>query len=131
MTPAFSAADREWVLSATFSAGPVAFASVLVLFLALVFAGSVAGAGFWASSTPSPPTVTAVLPVAATLAVALPASGHAAFFSRSRVSREAGAALSFAALDVPGLSTPTLSIFASGRSSSFLRAAGCACAAKS
>lgn len=118
LTPAFFAADCEWTLSATSSAGPVAFAAVLVLAdLAAEAAGS------WARARPSPPTVTAALPVAATSAVAFPALGQAAFFSRSLVSRDAGAALSFGALDVPGLSTPTLSVFASGRSSNGFLAA--------
>src|SRR5690606_27126361 len=131
LTPAFFAAGREWTRSATSSAGPLAFALGLPLDLVLSDLAD-AAAGAWASFTPSPPTVTAAFPVAATSVSVLPGFGQVAFFRRSRVSRDAGAALSLGALEVRGLSTPTLSIFASGRSSSFLRAAiGCAWAAKS
>lgn len=119
LTPAFLAAAWEWTLSATSSAGPVASALVLA-----GLAGLAAGAvGSWARSTSSPPTVIAVpLLVAGIFAVAFPASGHAALLSRARVLPEAEAALSFGALDAPGLSLPTLSIFALGRFSSCFRA---------
>ncbi|MFE4832982.1 hypothetical protein [Streptomyces sp. NPDC056672] len=54
LTPAFVAADWEWTLSATSSAGPVAFAAVLL------FADLAAeAAGSCARAIASPPTVTA------------------------------------------------------------------------
>lgn len=121
LTPAFWAAARGWTASAIFSAEPVAFAAL---------SGCLPGTR--ASFTASPPTVTDALPAVDTWAVALPAVGQTALPSRSRVCVTAGAALSLGALDVPGLSTPTLSILASGRSSSFLRpAVDCAWAVKS
>lgn len=117
MTPAFCAAAEDCTPSATRSAGPEATARVLA-------ALATGAAGTCASLTPSPPTLTAASPLAATSAVALPGAGQAAFRTRSRVWSEAAAALSFGALEAPALSTPTLSIFASAGSSNFLPAAG-------